>query len=100
MKIVQVVPKAGIDAKLKSPLKATERHLRGPHTTFEREKEGRWKHVRYPGWIQWEDAAGGLLIAEVRTRTKDHEWQILEAIIGYPDRHLGDQIESVSILYR
>ncbi len=100
MKILQVVPKAGIDSKLKTLLKTTERQLRGPHTTFEREKEGRWKHVKYPGWIQWEDTAGGLLVAEVRTRVKDHEWQILEAFVGYLDRHLGDQIESVSIFYR
>jgi hypothetical protein len=100
MKILQVVPKAGINGKLKSSLKNTERQLRGPHTTFERVKEGRWKHVRYPGWIQWEAAAGGLLLAEIHTQAKDHEWQILEAFIGYLDRHLGEQIESVSILYR
>lgn len=100
MKIVQVTPKAGIDSKLKTLLKATERQLRGPHTTFEREKEGRWRHVKYPGWIQWDAAAGGLLIAEVRTKVADHEWQILDAFIGYLDRHLGDQIESITIHYR
>lgn len=100
MKIVQVVPKAGINSKLKTLLKNTERQLRGPHTTFQREKEGRWKHVKYPGWIQWDDAAGGLLIAEIRTKVKDHEWQIMEAFIGYLDRHLGDQIESITVHYR
>jgi hypothetical protein len=100
MKILQVVPKAGTDAKLKALLKATERRLRGPHTTFEREKEGRWKHVKYPGWIQWDDAPGGLLIAEVRTRVKDHEWQIMEAFVGYLDRHPGEQIDCISIYYR
>ena len=100
MKILQVVPKAGIDSKLKTLLKTTERQLRGPHTTFEREKEGRWKHVKYPGWIQWDDAPGGLLIAEIRTKVKDHEWQIMEAFIGYLDRHLGEQIDSISVYYR
>lgn len=100
MKIVQVTPKVGIDTKLKTLLKNTERQLRGPHTTFEREKEGRWKHVKYPGWIHWDDAAGGLLVAEIRTKVKDHEWQILEAFIGYLDRHLGEQIESIVIHYR
>jgi len=94
MKIVQVIPRAESNAKLKTLLKNTERQLRGPHTTFEREKEGRWKHVKYPGWIQWDDAAGGLLIAEIRTRVKDHEWQILEAFVGYLDRHLGGQGDS------
>ena len=100
MKVVQVIPRPGAAAKLKTVLKGTERHLRGPHTTFQRVREGRWKHVKYPGWIQWDDALGGLLVAEVRTKVKDHEWQLLQAFIGYLDRHLGEQIESISISYR
>lgn len=100
MKILQVVPKPGTDSKLKTLLKSTERNLRGPHTTFHRMREGRWKHVKYPGWIQWDDAAGGLLVAEIHTKVKDHEWQMMDAFIGYLDRHLGEQIESISIYYR
>jgi hypothetical protein len=61
---------------------------------------GRWKHVKYPGWVQWDDAPGGLLIAEIRTRVKGHAWQIMEAFIGYLDRHLGERIDSISIYYR
>ena len=100
MKILQVVPKAGIDSKLKALLKTTERNLRGPHTTFWRVREGRWKHVKYPGWIQWDQAAGGLLVAEIQSKVKDHEWQVLQAFVGYLDRHLGEQIESISVYYR
>jgi hypothetical protein len=48
MKILLVVPKPGTDFKLKTILKSTERSLRGPHTTFQREREGRWKHVNTP----------------------------------------------------
>ena len=100
MKILQVVPKPGIKAKLKSMLKSTEQHLRGPHTTLERVREGRWKHVKYPGWIDWDNTMGDVLVAEVRSRVKDHEWQMLQAFIGYLDRHLGDSIESISVYYR
>jgi hypothetical protein len=60
MKILQVVPKPETNSKLKSMLKITERHLRGPHTTFHGVRERRWKHVKYPGWIEW-DEVGGLL---------------------------------------
>jgi hypothetical protein len=74
MKILQVVPKLGASTKLKATLKKTERNLRGPHTTFRREREGRWKHARYPGWVHWDEAAGGLLVAEIHTKAKDHEW--------------------------
>lgn len=100
MKIVQVVPKPGTDGKLKTLLKGTERNLRGPHTTFHREREGRWKHVKYPGWIHWDNAPGNLLLAEIHTKVKDHEWQMLQAFIGYLDRHLGEEIESISVYYR
>jgi hypothetical protein len=100
MKVVQVVPRPGISAKLKTLLKKTEQHLRGPHTTFRRMREGRWKHVKYPGWIQWDRAPGELLVAEIQTKVKDHEWQMLQAFVGYLDRHLGEQIESISIYYR
>ncbi|MHC4406516.1 MAG: hypothetical protein ACYTG0_43380 [Planctomycetota bacterium] len=100
MKTVQVVPKPDIDAKLKTLLKQTERQLRGGSTTFLREREGRWKHVKYPGWIKWDEALGGLLVAEVHPRKDQADWQLLHAFIGYLDRHLGEYIESISIYYR
>ena len=56
--------------------------------------------MRHPGWVQWDEAAGGMLIAEIQTKVKDHEWQLLEAFVGYLDRHLGERIESISIYYR
>lgn len=100
MKVLEVVPKSGSKSKLKTLLKKTERDLRGPHTTFLRSEEGRWKHVKYPGWILWDETPGGFILAEIQTRVKDHEWQLLQAFIGYLDRHLGEQIESISIFYR
>jgi hypothetical protein len=100
MKIVQVVPRQGTDANLKTMLKDKERNLRGSHTTFRRMREGRWKHVKYPGWIQWDQAPGGLLLGEIQTKVMDHEWQLLHAFIGYLDRHLGEQIDSISVYYR
>ena len=100
MKIVQVVPRPGGDTTLKARLKDTERQLRGPHTTFKRVREGRWRHVKYPGWVRWDEAPGGLLVAEIHTKVADHEWQLLHGFIGSLDRHLGGQVESISVYYR
>jgi hypothetical protein len=100
MKILQVVPKAGNTASLKQLLKGTERELRGTTTTFVRKGEGRWVHKRYPGRIHWVETLGGILMAEVRTKEDGAEWQLLHAFIGYLDRHLGDRIESITIVYR
>jgi hypothetical protein len=100
MKIVQVVPKSGTKPNLKSLLKSKERALRGTATTFRRKREGRWVHVRYPGWISWKGTTGGLLVAEVKTKKPDAEWQLLQAFIGYLDRHFRRHIENISITYR
>jgi hypothetical protein len=99
-KIVQVVPKLKAKSKLKALLKDKERELRGSRTTLYRDGEGWWKHKTYPGWIKWDEAAGGLLIAEIKTKKSGAEWQLLQAFIGYLDRHLGQNIESISIHYR
>jgi hypothetical protein len=100
MKILQVVPTTGNASKLKTLLKKKELSLRGKGTTFYREREGRWKHERYPGWIKWDQSIGGFLVAEVNTKKEGSEWQLLQAFIGYLDRHLGGYIESISIFYR
>ena len=98
MKIIHVVPKPGL--KLKSELKQKERTLRGKGTTFYRESEGKWKHEVYAGWINWDEGYGGSIVAEIKSRKKEAEWQILHAFIGYLERHFSDDIESISINFR
>ena len=100
MKIVQVVPRRDSGQRLKSLLKQTERDLRGKGTTLIRKAEGRWVHAKYPGWIRWSEAKGGILVAEIQSRAEDSDWKLLTAFIGYLDRHLGHAIESISITYR
>ena len=100
MKILQVIPNNTNGPSLKSLLKAKERSLRGTGPSFFRAREGRWTHARYSGWINWEETTGGILLAEIRTRTVDSEWQLLQSFIGYLDRHLGKHIGSMFIIYR
>lgn len=100
MKVVQIIPLADDKPTLKNLLKDTERELRGRGTTFKRQREGRWVHVRYPGWINWDLAKGGIIVAEVQSKRPDAEWQLLQAFIGYVDRHLREYVQSISIIYR
>jgi hypothetical protein len=100
MKIVQVVPKPKTKNTLKALLKAKERELRGRPTAFKRHREGRWVHVKYPGWITWDETVGGILVAEIHTRGDNPDWQLLQSFVGYLDRHVGDSIETISITYR
>jgi hypothetical protein len=100
MKIIQVVPRRNVRKSLSAALNETERGLRGRGTTFIREKTGKWKHTNYNGWINWCQANGGVLVDEIKSRAPDSEWQLLQAFIGYLDRHLSKLIESISISYR
>jgi len=100
MKLVQVVPVAGAKKHLKALLKSKERQLRGKPTAFIRQKEGRWVHIKHPGWITWDEAVGGVLVAEVNTKRTESEWQLLQAFICYLDRHLGEYIGTITISYR
>lgn len=100
MKIVQVIPRRDAKKHLKTLLNEKERELRGPKTTLVRQKAGRWAHKSYPGWINWDQSAGGLIVAEVQSKVEQSEWQLLLSFVGYLDRHLGHAIESVTIIYR
>ena len=100
MKAVQIIPLADDKPSLKALLKDTERELRGSRTTFKRQREGRWVHKRYPGWINWGLAKGGIIVAEVQSKRPDTEWQLLQAFIGYVDRHIGEYVQSINIIYR
>ncbi|MCX7885665.1 MAG: hypothetical protein N3B01_00200 [Verrucomicrobiae bacterium] len=99
MKILQVVPSRDNKEKLKSLLVQKERKLRGKGT-FIRQRAGRWRHVKHPGWITWQETSGGILLAEIHSRAAGTEWQLLQALIGFLDRYFADQIEHVTILYR
>ena len=100
MKILQVVPKRDTKAKLKTLLNQKERELRGGRTTFVRQRAGRWKHKTYNGWVNWDHAVGGVLVAEIGSKVSETEWQLLQAFVGYLDRHLGKNIETITITYR
>ncbi len=100
MKHVQIFPLADDKPTLKTLLKDTERRLRGGRTTFKRKKEGKWVHIRYSGWITWDLAKGGIIVAKVHSRKLGSEWQLLQAFIGYVDRHIGQYIQSINIIYK
>ncbi|MGQ0658951.1 MAG: hypothetical protein ACT4NU_12835 [Chromatiales bacterium] len=99
MKIIQVIPVANDKPTLTTLLKETERKLRGKGTTLLREKEGRWVHTKYPGWINWDLGKGGVLMAEIQSKKQNAEWQLLQSFIGYIDRHLGDHVQAIIITY-
>ena len=69
-------------------------HRSGP------KKPGRekWTHASFPGRIDLQRGADGMLAATVRSRP-DAEWQLLTSLIGFLHRHFREQIASVTIRY-
>lgn len=100
MKIVQAVPRVDSEESLKTLLKNKEREMRGRPTAFRRKREGVWEHIKYKGTIRWDTAVGGVLLAEIRPRGETADWQLIQSFVGYLDRHVGEHLESISILYR
>ena len=82
MKVVSVVPLDQLRPTLGTLLDETERRLRGKGTTLIRQGKRRWVHAKYPGWISWEVAKGGMLVAEIRSKKTDAEWQLLQAFMA------------------
>jgi hypothetical protein len=100
MKLLQVIPVKGASIKLKSALNKKERELRDGRTTFYKHNTHKWKHTKYYGWIDITETSGGILIAKIQSKVQDSEWQMLQAFLGYLERHLLDLIESITITYR
>jgi len=59
--------------------------------------EEKWVHNSYPGWISFRKSLGGVVVALIRSRTDQGEWQLLKSFIGFLFRHFRTEIESVNI---
>lgn len=99
MKLVSVVPIENDKPTLGTLLIETERRLRRRGTTLLRHGKRRFVHAKYPGWITWDLTKGGILVAEIRSKKGESEWQLLQSFVGYLDRHLGEYIDTISIRY-
>ena len=98
MKILQAISSSG--ERWTGRLQRKERSLREKGTTLYRDSKHKWKHTSYPGWIAWEEPVSGMLVARIQTHAEGQEWQILNAFLGYLNRHFGKDIESIQIYYR
>ncbi len=100
MKIIQIVPKAGLNTKLKTMLNEKVKELRSKGGTFYRDGAGKLKHIKNWGWINWSESKGGILIAEVKSRVESADERLMQAFIGFLSRHFASEIESITVHFR
>ena len=104
MRQLQVIPEArfGLYDAIVAKQAALARKNRG---TFRRsapkaKNRARWNHLRYPGWVKLRRGAGGEVQIEVRPKRGGSEWQLLQAVLGFVDRHFGKRVRAIHILYK
>ena len=101
MRIVNVTSKPACK-NFYSLVKQKERELRKKgRGTLHRSGENRWKHVSYPGYIDFYKANSSIAIFEIKSKSDSgSDWQLLHSFLGFLDRHFHEEIESITILYR
>lgn len=103
MRQVQIIPNNGF--RLYGALVAKEVDLakrkRGTfHRSAAKEKNRtKWSHSNYPGWIRIARGMGEVVMIEVHSKKEGAEWQLLQAILGFVDRHFSDKIRTIVIHY-
>ncbi len=103
MRQVQIVPNGGF--RLYGALVAKEIELakkkRGTfHRSAAKERNrAKWTHASYPGWIKIARGMGEIVMIEVYSKKIGTEWQLLQAMLGFLDRHFSGKIRTVHIHY-
>src|SRR5215470_13385753 len=93
MRQLQIIPTNGF--RLYGAMVAKEVELahknRGTFRRTGRKEKNRakWSHSSYPGWIKLARAMGEVLTIEVHSKKNETEWQLLQAILGFTDRHFS-----------
>jgi hypothetical protein len=104
MKRIQIIPKEGynlygaiVQKEVDLGKKKVGTFYRSGRKTKDKAK---WAHKKYPGWVKLQYGMGGIVIAEVRTMADtNREWALLNAFMGFLDRHFGQHIQSINIQY-
>lgn len=103
-RLVQIIPKNG--ANLYGMMVSKEVELtKKKKGTFHRSKakelgRAKWSHAKYDGWIKLQRGIGDMVVAEVRTANPAGDvWALLQAFLGFVDRHFRDQVLAVNVQY-
>ena len=102
MKIIQIVPQAGL--ALYAALVKKEAELRKKNrrtfyrTAGKKRNSSKWRHRVYPGWMNLQRGLSEVVLAEIHAPAPDQEW--LSAFLGFIDRHFGNRVLDITIHYR
>lgn len=100
MRLVQVIPREEYNLYAELVRKEADLRRRDLGTWRRSGKKtrdrARWVHSRYPGYVKIARGMGEVVQLEIKS---DVEWQLLDSILGFLDRHFGEDISSIHIFY-
>jgi len=103
MRRIQVVPADGANSYgsiIAKEIELAKKNKGTLHRSGPKLKDrARWNHSSYPGWVNLAKSIGGVVCLEVRSNVADAEWQLLQAVLGFLDRHFSDKIRAINIQY-
>ncbi len=70
-------------------------HRHGP----KKKNQEKWIHASYRGWINFQKALGGTVVAVTQPKDGENEWQLLTSFVGFLYRHFGKYIASVNLSF-
>lgn len=59
----------------------------------------KWTHASYPGWIKIARGMGEVVMIKLSSKKAGTEWQLLQSLLGFLDRHFADKIKTIIIHY-
>lgn len=103
--VVVVVPKDGFRLYGAMVKKEVDHAKTGRGTWFRsgpKEKDkAKWAHSTYKGWVKLHRTEGEVITAMLQSRSESaDQWQLLQAFLGFVDRHFGENISSIMIQYQ
>jgi len=70
------------------------------HRAGKRKSGGeKWTHARYNGSIRFQKCLGGVVVAQILSKSENDEWQLLQSFIGFLYRHFRTVISNISLSY-
>ncbi|MCH9014697.1 MAG: hypothetical protein IH877_03280 [Gemmatimonadetes bacterium] len=70
-------------------------HRHGP----KKKNQEKWVHASYKGWINFQKALGGTVVAVIQPRGGENEWQMVTSFVGFLYRHFRKYIASVNLSF-
>jgi hypothetical protein len=104
MKLVEIVPRPR--TRLYGALVAKEAAIRkngkGTYVRVGRKTQdhSRWKHKMYTGSVELRRGDAEVVTAKVRSANPEDERKLLSSVLGFVDRHSGDQVHKITIEYQ